>query len=572
MPRRALAAAVLASLAISSAAVLPGAPALARTAASPASVDLGKAEAFVLSKQQSDGGFELAGFPLFETPDAIYALAARHQSGATWSTSEARAAVDAQVKGGKNPLSYIDHKVDTEATPVDDKGRVALAARTAKIVALVAGPLGISATDFDPANDSPTPVNLLARIDAVRAQDGTYTMPGQLNGVLYVALADWATGRAVPAPLVAQIKAAQRGDGSWDYSGSTGPTGTDIDTSALALLALRRSGLAPTDAAIAAGIGFLARQHGVATGAWSSFGSPDPNSTAIATMALSALGVDVTTRAWRDAAKPGSTGDAYASPLAWLASQQAADGHITSPNDQFGLSTFATTQSLQALARVRYLAPEREAFVARAAALLTTKWTDGPGVPSPASLALISANLGANPSIAANRGGAVAAALGSEAYRRAAAAELFQRSLARTTDPSGETYWANRLQTITRQEMMAQLIGSPEFFTKAGGTNKAFVARAYQVVFFGRSVDDGGSAYWVGRIESGTPRTSVARALLDSAEYRQKEVGAQYQRLLGRAADSGARTYWGERLRHERIEVLLASLVSSGELYRKVVG
>jgi hypothetical protein len=35
----------------------------------------------------------------------------------------------------------------------------------------------------------------------------------------------------------------------------------------------------------------------------------------------------------------------------WLRGQQAPDGHITSPNDSFGVNTFATSQTIQALRR-----------------------------------------------------------------------------------------------------------------------------------------------------------------------------------------------------------------------------
>ena len=54
---------------------------------------------------------------------------------------------------------------------------------------------------------------------------------------------------------------------------------------------------------------------------------------------------------WRNTVAPGSSGQPYVSPLAWLRSQQNADGHINSPNDSFGVNTFATSQSIQALRR-----------------------------------------------------------------------------------------------------------------------------------------------------------------------------------------------------------------------------
>jgi hypothetical protein len=35
----------------------------------------------------------------------------------------------------------------------------------------------------------------------------------------------------------------------------------------------------------------------------------------------------------------------------WVRSQQQPDGHIASPDDSFGVNTFATSQSIQALRR-----------------------------------------------------------------------------------------------------------------------------------------------------------------------------------------------------------------------------
>ncbi|MEP6626320.1 MAG: hypothetical protein ABJC79_17865, partial [Acidimicrobiia bacterium] len=49
---------------------------------------------------------------------------------------------------------------------------------------------------------------------------------------------------------------------------------------------------------------------------------------------------------------PAQSGNPYHSPVNWLRTQQAADGHITSPNDSFPpVNTFGTSQSVQALER-----------------------------------------------------------------------------------------------------------------------------------------------------------------------------------------------------------------------------
>ena len=44
-------------------------------------------------------------------------------------------------------------------------------------------------------------------------------------------------------------------------------------------------------------------------------------------------------------------------------------------------------------------------------------------------------------------------------------------------------------------------------------------------------------------------------------------MDAAYQELLARGADAGGRAYWTTRLATTRIEVLLAGIASSRELY-----
>jgi len=84
--RRALA--VLLGAALPVAALAAPGPAGAATTFDPAA-----ARGWLLDQQQADGGFELSGFPGFETPDAVLALAAVGQTGTGWDEAEALAAV-----------------------------------------------------------------------------------------------------------------------------------------------------------------------------------------------------------------------------------------------------------------------------------------------------------------------------------------------------------------------------------------------------------------------------------------------------------------------------------------------
>jgi hypothetical protein len=243
--------------------------------------------------------------------------------------------VDATVKNGTSVLHAIDDY------PQSGLG----AGQAAKLVILVARPLNLSVTAFDPDGDGA--VNLRALIDSGHQSGGSY---GAFNATLYAAIAKNALG-GVPADTTALVRAAQRSDGGWNFTGNPNDANaSDIDTTALAIQALAAAGVAPTDTDLRQGLGFLAAQQR-ANGAWQSFGADDPNSTAVAMIAITAAGFDPLIPCWRNTVAPGRTGDPYGSPASWLRSDQSADGHFQSPNDSFGINTFATSQAIQALRR-----------------------------------------------------------------------------------------------------------------------------------------------------------------------------------------------------------------------------
>lgn len=295
-----------------------------------------KATVWLRGQQQPDGGFELAGFAGFETPDAVLAIAENAQTTKKWSRAKALAAVKAVKQDGNSALHALDDLADAG---VD-------AGQAAKLVVLDTEPLGLSAQKFNPDGDAKS-VNLKAVITAGAKPDGSY---GAFNATLYAAIALRVLTGSVPANTVAYIRGAQQANGGWGFSGL--PTGTDldIDTTGLAIQALVAAKVATNDTDLRQGLAFLAAQH-KASGAWQAFGSDDPNSTSVAVFAISAAGFDPTKACWRDVVAPGSAGDPYASPISWIESRQQPDGRIASPSDGFGINTFASTQSIEALRR-----------------------------------------------------------------------------------------------------------------------------------------------------------------------------------------------------------------------------
>jgi hypothetical protein len=294
------------------------------------------ATAWLDTQQQPDGSFEVAGFPGFETPDAVLAIAENAQTTATWNKQTALAAVEAVTTAGHSPLHALDDLADSG---VD-------AGQAAKIVVLDAKPLGLSFTKFNPDGDAGT-VNLKAVITAGAKPNGSY---GAFNATLYAAIALRLINGSVPADTVAFIRAAQQANGGWNFAGDSTGTDLDIDTTGLAIQALAAAKVPKNDATLRSALAFLGDQQ-QSSGAWQSFGSDDPNSTSVAVTAITASGYNPVVKCWRDATDPGLSGHSYKSPVVWLRKQQAADGHIVSPNDSFGVNTFASSQTIEALRR-----------------------------------------------------------------------------------------------------------------------------------------------------------------------------------------------------------------------------
>ncbi len=293
------------------------------------------AVAWLKTKQLPDGSFEVAGFAGFETRDVVLAIAEQAQTGTTWSSSQALAAVQALKAGGSGPtpLDYLEDLVAASS----DHGVAA------KTVVLVSASLGIDATAFGS-------VNLLTKMGGC---DGTSS--ATFNGLLYLIIAQQLLCAGVaPAANVTTVRSAQQANGGWGFAGDNTTDDIDNDTTAVAVEALIGSGATIADPAVQKALAFFAANF-QADGAWQSFGEDDPNSTALAILGVTAAGFDVTTSCWRDTLAPDLVGTAYTSPDAWLRSQQLTTGtdagRVQSPSDSFGVNTFATSQFVEGLMR-----------------------------------------------------------------------------------------------------------------------------------------------------------------------------------------------------------------------------
>ncbi len=311
-----------------------------------ASIAAQKAVDWIKSQQLSDGSFEMAGFPGFETPDAVAAIAAQSQPTQTWNAGVALAAVQSvrYLGSGPTPLDWLD---DYAEQVVADGSR----GKAAKLIVLVAVPLGLDPADFDPSSDSASPVDLSATLDPGGCAADTASF-GFFNETLFAILAKYLVCNGlVPPSALATVRQAQQSNGGWNYLGDPTRDDLDVDTTGMAVQALVAGGADSSDPAITAALRFLA-SHLDPGGSWSTpFGGPDPNSTSLGILGVTAAGYEVGDRCWRDSFFPEGADRPYVAPDEWLISQQQPDGRIKSPSDSFGINTFATSQSVQALLR-----------------------------------------------------------------------------------------------------------------------------------------------------------------------------------------------------------------------------
>ena len=304
----------------------------------PAAADTAAAVAFLATTQQANGGWDANPATEFATTEAILAIAEAAQTGAAWSTAQAFAAVDGfnhSAAPNNDPLHFADDMADG-AIPASVAG---------KLIVLVAAPLGLPPTDFDPKNDSAAAVNLETALDP-NGCAGNLASFGFFGETLVAMMAKFLLCGTAPPQRSRPCAARNR-----PTAPGTSRARRRRPVSTTSTRRRRRSwrsspgGVAPTDPDVVEGLAFLATKQS-ASGAWEAFGFPSPESTSRSILAVTAAGYDPTASCWRDAVAPALAGTAYASPVTALDNLQNANGSwgTVGPN-------FSTGQAIQGLER-----------------------------------------------------------------------------------------------------------------------------------------------------------------------------------------------------------------------------
>jgi hypothetical protein len=120
-------------------------------------------------------------------------------------------------------------------------------------------------------------------------------------------------------------------------------------------------------------------------------------------------------------------------------------------------------------------------------------------------------------------------------------------------------------QTITAKDPNSDTNASPtDTFAApltltqlAPGTNASYIHAVYQAML-GHDVDQPSLNFWLSALDSGTPRSVLARALATSPDYRTAVIsgtngaGAQnfYMQYLGRPSDAAGVAFWVDQMAH----------------------
>jgi len=130
--------------------------------------------------------------------------------------------------------------------------------------------------------------------------------------------------------------------------------------------------------------------------------------------------------------------------------------------------------------------------------------------------------------------------LASPEYRTNLVDGWFTTFLHRAADPGAVATFVPMLgHGSTDEAVVAQILGSPEFLADSGGTPGGYVGALYEVLL-GRAADSAGLATFEGLLGTGTTRAQIASDILASPEYRSDLVEGWFITFLHRTADPGA--------------------------------
>lgn len=144
-----------------------------------------------------------------------------------------------------------------------------------------------------------------------------------------------------------------------------------------------------------------------------------------------------------------------------------------------------------------------------------------------------------------SRQAVVAAFTASREYAVHVVNAVFTEYLHRSADAGGLAAGLGYLASPggTEEGLRAQVLASPEYYQRNGGTAAGVVQALYKDVLL-RAGDAAGVAAWTSALQHGTPVLSLARALINSTERHTWLTLVVFQNLLGRQPDPTGLAGW----------------------------
>jgi hypothetical protein len=146
----------------------------------------------------------------------------------------------------------------------------------------------------------------------------------------------------------------------------------------------------------------------------------------------------------------------------------------------------------------------------------------------------------------------------------------YLKYLGRAAESDGLAYWTQLMHSgLTDEQLEAGFIGSPEYYNKAGGTDKAWVDQMYTDLL-GRPPDSAGENFWITQLQNHVARSTVALGFTASVERAKLRIQATYQRYLGRSADADGLNFWVSAFAHGATnEDIVTGFISSDEFFKQ---
>jgi hypothetical protein len=145
--------------------------------------------------------------------------------------------------------------------------------------------------------------------------------------------------------------------------------------------------------------------------------------------------------------------------------------------------------------------------------------------------------------------------------------DMYETTLGRPADQGGRNFWITQIRNGRSVPSMGGFFyGSNEYFTSSGGTAGAWIDQLYLDIL-GRSSDQGGRDFWVGRFNAGMPRDLIALNFFQSIENRRQRVSRLYDLLLDRLPDAVGLEFWANRILTDGDLSLAAFLAGSDEYF-----